>query len=125
MAAPKSRLGRGLESLISGGFRPAEASPAPETAKKAAHAKAPARKSAPKKKTAGKKAPASKPPAVKKAPAPAPTPPPEPPQDEWIREGLAEIPLAKIEPNPHQPRKSFHDESLRELAESIRSEGLL
>lgn len=122
MAAPKSRLGRGLESLISGGIRPAETSPAPETSPKPVRAKAPARKSAPKKKPAGKKAPTSGT-AVKKAAVQVA--PPEPPQDEWIREGLAEIPLAKIEPNPHQPRKTFNDESLRELSESIRSEGLL
>lgn len=38
---------------------------------------------------------------------------------------LLEIPVAKVVVNPHQPRKSFDEETLRELAESIRAEGLL
>ena len=37
----------------------------------------------------------------------------------------AEIPIDRIEVNPFQPRESFDQESVRELAESIRSEGLL
>ncbi|KAF0094055.1 MAG: chromosome partitioning protein ParB family [Puniceicoccaceae bacterium 5H] len=39
--------------------------------------------------------------------------------------GLLEIPIEKVEPNPHQPRREFNEERLQELAESIRSEGLL
>lgn len=39
--------------------------------------------------------------------------------------GLFEIAVARITPNPHQPRRDFHEESMKELAESIRSEGLL
>ena len=35
------------------------------------------------------------------------------------------MPVTRIIPNPHQPRRDFHEESLSELAESIRSEGLL
>jgi ParB family transcriptional regulator, chromosome partitioning protein len=36
-----------------------------------------------------------------------------------------EIPVTAITPNPRQPRRSFDDESLDELAESIRQVGLL
>lgn len=39
--------------------------------------------------------------------------------------GLHELPLNRIEPNPHQPRRDFEEASLKELAESIRAEGLL
>jgi len=39
--------------------------------------------------------------------------------------GLLEVPIGRIVPNPHQPRRDFNEESLRELAESIRAEGLL
>lgn len=37
----------------------------------------------------------------------------------------AEIPLDQIERNPHQPRTSFDDEALRELAASISAHGVL
>lgn len=36
-----------------------------------------------------------------------------------------EIPLARIAPNPYQPRTSLDDEGLRELAESIAAHGVL
>lgn len=39
--------------------------------------------------------------------------------------GLEEVPVAAIDPNPYQPRRSFPEESLRELAESIRASGLV
>lgn len=39
--------------------------------------------------------------------------------------GVEEIALAKIRPNPYQPRKHFDPESLGELAESIKMHGLL
>lgn len=35
------------------------------------------------------------------------------------------IPIGSIVPNPHQPRKEFSEEALGELAESIRSQGVL
>ena len=35
------------------------------------------------------------------------------------------IPLSRLKPNPDQPRKAFPDESIDELAESIRRHGLL
>ncbi|MBN2870696.1 MAG: ParB/RepB/Spo0J family partition protein [Campylobacterales bacterium] len=39
--------------------------------------------------------------------------------------GVEEISLAKIRPNPYQPRKHFDPESLAELSESIKTHGLL
>lgn len=39
--------------------------------------------------------------------------------------GVEEIAVAKIRPNPYQPRKHFDAESLAELSESIKSHGLL
>jgi len=41
------------------------------------------------------------------------------------RDEILEIPLREIRPNPFQPRKTFHEESLLELAESIKNDGLL
>ena len=41
------------------------------------------------------------------------------------RSVLQEIPVVAIEPNPHQPRTQFDDESLAALGESIRSLGVL
>jgi len=40
-------------------------------------------------------------------------------------ERIRELPIEKIDPNPHQPRGRFDEEHLRELAESIRLHGLL
>ncbi len=39
--------------------------------------------------------------------------------------GVEEIAVSKIRPNPYQPRKHFDQESLAELAESIKAHGLL
>ena len=41
------------------------------------------------------------------------------------REEVVSIPIDLIEPDPRQPRKYFHEEKIRELAESIRLHGLL
>ena len=41
------------------------------------------------------------------------------------RDEVLEISLKEIRPNPFQPRKSFNEESLAELAESIKNDGLL
>ncbi len=41
------------------------------------------------------------------------------------RAGLAEIPVDQLYPNPQQPRHLFDDESLAELATSIRRHGVL
>jgi ParB family chromosome partitioning protein len=39
--------------------------------------------------------------------------------------GTSEIPIERIGPNPHQPRSRFTEESLQELADSIRETGVL
>ena len=39
--------------------------------------------------------------------------------------GVREIDILAIKPNPYQPRKEFKDESIRDLAESIKKYGLL
>ncbi len=39
--------------------------------------------------------------------------------------GFVEISLAAVEPSSHQPRRTFEESQLRELADSIRSEGLM
>jgi ParB family chromosome partitioning protein len=85
MAAPKSRLGRGLGGLI------ANAAPA---AKSTPPAKTPA--------------------------APPASGPPAPPAA-----GFQEIAVHLVEPSPYQARREISPEQLNELAESIRSEGLL
>src|SRR5260221_4155221 len=41
------------------------------------------------------------------------------------RGGVREIDIARIRPNPNQPRVQFDEEALDELAESIRHRGLL
>jgi ParB family chromosome partitioning protein len=102
MAASKKRLGRGLGALISGGLKaePEEKKPAGQPAAKGGR-KAATRSSARK--------PASRPEAkARKESA-----------------GFDEIPVSAIDPNPFQPRREFLEEQLSELAESIRSEGLL
>ncbi len=40
-------------------------------------------------------------------------------------EALREIPVDEIIPNPYQPRRNLHEESLEELAQSIREHGLI
>jgi ParB family chromosome partitioning protein len=39
--------------------------------------------------------------------------------------GLTEAPVRAILPNPHQPRSQFDEQTLRELADSIREHGLI
>jgi len=39
--------------------------------------------------------------------------------------GAAEIPVARVSPNPHQPRQNIADESLAELTASIREHGVI
>lgn len=44
----------------------------------------------------------------------------------WAGNGPAvEVPLAKIVPNPNQPRRDFDEEKLDELADSIKKNGLI
>jgi ParB family chromosome partitioning protein len=85
MAAPKSRLGRGLGGLIAAGKPAAPATPV--TAPTAPAGPVPA------------------------APTGAP--------------GYDEIGVHLVEPSPYQARREITPEQLNELAESIRSEGLL
>jgi ParB family transcriptional regulator, chromosome partitioning protein len=39
--------------------------------------------------------------------------------------GLAEIPISLIQPNPYQPRKTFNEASIEELARSVRQHGIV
>ncbi len=96
-ATPKSRLGRGLGGLIAAAKPVAVAAPAPAPAASPAAA-------------SPKVAPVATP-----APAPAPAGAP----------GYLEISVSQIEPSPYQARREITPEQLRELADSIRSEGLL
>ncbi|MBE2213447.1 MAG: ParB/RepB/Spo0J family partition protein [Opitutaceae bacterium] len=103
MATPhKSRLGRGLGAIISGG-----------TAKTATKAPADLKSEISDSKS---KAPPAAPVAahVASAPAPAPSAP-----------GYQEIPVGSVVPNPYQPRREFHPDHIKELADSIAAEGLL
>ena len=38
---------------------------------------------------------------------------------------LNEIPISQIEPNPDQPRREFDPEALQELADSIKTMGII
>lgn len=38
---------------------------------------------------------------------------------------LYPVPIMELEPDPNQPRKTFNEETLKELAQSIRSKGVL
>ena len=42
-----------------------------------------------------------------------------------VASGTSTVPINAIVPNPHQPRKIFAEEEIRELAASIRADGLL
>jgi ParB family chromosome partitioning protein len=107
MATPhKSRLGRGLGAIISGGTK--------QPPKAAADLKSEI--SNPKPKTPASPAAAVTTPAAAapSAPAPAPGAP-----------GYQEIPVGAVVPNPYQPRREFHPDHIKELADSIAAEGLL
>ena len=39
--------------------------------------------------------------------------------------GLAQIPLEQIQPNPYQPRRTFNEASIDELARSVREHGIV
>ncbi len=60
---------------------------------------------------------------------PAPAPPVQPavaaPETTDARERVQKVPLDKIRPSALQPRKQFSPESLRELADSIREQGIV
>jgi ParB family transcriptional regulator, chromosome partitioning protein len=103
---PKSRLGRGLSSLIS--------LSAPDDAP-TQHPAVPAPGNGSATGSAAGSATASATPSVPSDTSA--TPPP------GVR--VAEIPLASIVPNPHQPRRQFNEASLNELAASLRSTGMI
>ena len=42
-----------------------------------------------------------------------------------VTPGLAEIPISQIQPNPYQPRKTFNEASIEELARSVRQHGIV
>ncbi len=65
------------------------------------------------------------PPLTQSAPAPSVQPglPATPAPDN--RERVQRVPLNRIRPCPLQPRKDFSDEALRELADSIREQGIV
>ena len=112
MAATKSRLGRGLGGLISGGSAPSkkDGEAASATHKKGRKAAGAADGGKGVRDGGAKgKAPA------RSAPAPR----------EVEVTGYREIPVGRIDENPYQPRKEFNEEHLRELMDSIRAEGLL
>jgi ParB family transcriptional regulator, chromosome partitioning protein len=61
-------------------------------------------------------------PALSIQPAIATVPPPAAPDN---RERVLRVPLNRIRPSALQPRKEFSDEALRELADSIREQGVV
>ena len=99
MSKPASRLGRGLGSLISGGT-----SPANESSALVASAPLPAESA---------KTDLIKPSSVSSD------------SSSGKDTELLEIGTHQIVPNPYQPRKTIDPESIKELAASIESEGLL
>ena len=44
--------------------------------------------------------------------------------EEW-ETSIQEIPIGELDPNPDQPRRTFDDESIAQLADSIRDQGVL
>lgn len=100
-AKPKSRLGRGLNFWIE------EAASAKGQASQEENIKAKALADSDKNSSTG--------PREKIQPGP---------EDE-SQNRIQELPLSLISANPYQPRKDFADSPIQELAESIRSEGLL
>ena len=46
-------------------------------------------------------------------------------EEPTVQSGVRHVQIAQIEPNPHQPRKRFADETIQELASSIREHGLI
>jgi ParB family chromosome partitioning protein len=38
---------------------------------------------------------------------------------------VVSVPIERLKPNPHQPRKSFSDETLAELTDSVREKGII
>ncbi|MGI6433142.1 MAG: ParB/RepB/Spo0J family partition protein [Sphaerochaetaceae bacterium] len=47
------------------------------------------------------------------------------PTEQELTDALALVEINRVRPNPHQPRKQFEQETLDELADSIRTQGIL
>jgi len=47
------------------------------------------------------------------------------PSESHATQGLAELPISQIQPNPFQPRKTFNEASIDELARSVREHGIV
>ncbi|MBI2767278.1 MAG: ParB/RepB/Spo0J family partition protein [Chloroflexi bacterium] len=95
MTQPRRGLGRGLDALFGGGATAAPEAPPP-------YREAP-------------------PPVAREAQAPV-----APPPAALVRRGGPEmLDIDLISPNPEQPRTHFEPEKLRELADSIRSHGII
>jgi ParB family transcriptional regulator, chromosome partitioning protein len=65
---------------------------------------------------------------VGKTPSPAlvtTTTPAAPPNPAELHDRVQRVPLTRIQPCPFQPRKDFSAEALRELADSIREQGIV
>lgn len=65
---------------------------------------------------------------IPQPPAPAPSPSPSPPPSHALESAPGvpkQLPIEAVEPNREQPRKRFDDERLRELADSITSQGII
>ena len=58
-------------------------------------------------------------------PLPVATQPAPPPAPVDNRERVLRVPLARVRPSPHQPRKDFAPDALQELADSIREQGIV
>ncbi len=126
MAQTKSRLGRGLGSLISGGINKTAINSNNNENEISEIVKVKSKVSAKKKKSIAKK---SKPTVEKKIAAKTEQPKKNLEHsiknNNTIPDGFSEISVEKIKPNPYQPRRHIEHEKVVELAESIRSEGLL
>lgn len=100
--AERRKLGRGLSTLIPTGAPPAQSTPPPKP----------------------ETAPTSTDSGLQKTTKS--TPQEVSPSDSSLPDSaLREVPVGAIEPNPHQPRVHFDDESLKELAASIKEIGVL
>ena len=51
--------------------------------------------------------------------------PPPPPPAATVGPGLAMVAIDQISPNPYQPRKTFNDASIEELARSVKEHGII
>jgi ParB family transcriptional regulator, chromosome partitioning protein len=108
--AERRKLGRGLSTLIPTGTPPAEATPpAPSTTSSSAPASTD-------KKLQSTTTP---PPAAQETRDTTAT------QSALPDSALREVPVGSIEPNPHQPRVHFDEDSLKDLASSIKEIGVL